>query len=168
MTVRWTDYDSTVCSVARTSDIIGDRWTLLVLRDLFNGVQRFEELVVHLGVARDLLSRRLEKLVGAGLVARRAYQDPGSRTRYEYQLTEAGLDLRPVLVALAQWGDRHLAGPAGPPTAILHEECGAAVHLSIDCDAGHRIDRGRDLRMVPLKAAKRIRPSASAAGPTRR
>ncbi len=157
MAVRWTDYDSTVCSVARTSEVIGDRWTLLVLRDLFNGIHRFDELVVHLGVARDLLSRRLAKLVEAGIVARRAYRNPGSRTRYEYQLTEAGLDLRHVLVALAQWGDRHLAGPAGPPTAILHEDCGAAVHLSIDCGAGHRIDRGLDLRMVPLKAARRIR-----------
>jgi DNA-binding HxlR family transcriptional regulator len=155
--VRWTEYDSTVCSVARTSEIVGDRWTLLVLRDLFNGVRRFDELVVHLGVARDLLSRRLAKLVDAGIVARRAYRDPGSRTRYEYQLTEAGLDLRPVLVAFAQWGDRHLAGSAGPPTAILHEECGAAVQLSIDCLAGHRIDHGRDLRMVPLKAARRVR-----------
>jgi DNA-binding HxlR family transcriptional regulator len=155
--VRWTEYDSTVCSVARTSEIIGDRWTLLVLRDLFNGVRRFDELVVHLGVARDLLSRRLGKLVDAGIVKRRAYRDPGSRTRYEYELTDAGLDLRAVLIAVAQWGDTHLSGPGGPPTAILHEDCGATVHLSIECGSGHRIDRGRKLRMVPLPAARRIR-----------
>jgi DNA-binding HxlR family transcriptional regulator len=155
--VQWTEYDSTVCSIARTSEIIGDRWTLLVLRDLFNGVRRFDELAIHLGVARDLLSRRLAKLVEAGLLERCAYQDPGRRTRYEYELTEAGLDLRPVLIALAQWGDKHRGGSAGPPTEILHESCGAAVELSIDCRAGHRISDGRELRMVPLKAARRLR-----------
>ena len=159
--MRWTDYDSTVCSVARTSDVVGDRWTLLVLRDLLNGVRRFDELAAHLGIARDVLASRLGKLVDAGVVERRPYQEPGSRMRYEYALTAAGLDLRPVLIALAQWGDKHRAGAQGPPTAIQHEECGAAVSLSIECARGHHIDDGSELRMVPLKAARRVRPHRS-------
>jgi DNA-binding HxlR family transcriptional regulator len=135
---------------------------LLVLRDIFNGVRRFDELAIHLGVARDLLSRRLAKLVAEGILERHAYRDPGSRTRYEYELTDAGLELRPVLIALAQWGDKHLAGKAGPPTAIHHEGCGATVHLSIECSSGHHIDRGHGLRMVPLKATRRIHRTRSA------
>lgn len=156
MAVRWTEYVSAVCSVARTSEVVGDRWTLLVLRDLFNGVHRFDELAVHLGVARDLLTKRLARLVDAGILERRRYQDAGHRVRYEYVLTEAGLELRPILVALAQWGDAHLAGRAGPPTAILHEACGATVRLNLQCGNGHRVEKGSEVRMVPLKAARRI------------
>jgi DNA-binding HxlR family transcriptional regulator len=157
MAVQWTDYDSAVCSVARTSDVVGDRWTLLVLRDLFNGVRRFDELAVHLGVARDLLTKRLARLVEAGILDRRPYQEAGHRVRYEYVLTGAGLELRPILIALAQWGDAHLAGRPGPPTAILHETCGATVTLNVQCGNGHRVENGSELRMVPLKAARRLR-----------
>jgi len=153
--MRWTEYDSKVCSVARAVEVIGDRWTVLVLRDLFNGIRRFDEIADHLGVARDLLSRRLAKLADAGIVTRQAYQEPGARTRYEYRLTQAGAELRPVLLALAQWGDHYLAGPEGPPTGVRHENCGAPVHLSVSCEAGHNINDGRLLRMIPLPAARR-------------
>jgi len=153
--VRWSEYDSTVCSVARTVEVIGNRWTLLVLRDVFNGIVRFDEIAGHLGVARDLLARRLTTLVDAGVLERQPYQELGNRTRYEYRLTSAGVELRPVLIALAQWGDAHLAGSEGPPTAIRHEACGGGVRLSIECDRGHDVADGRDLRMVPLKAARR-------------
>jgi len=154
--MRWTDYDSATCSVARTVELIGDRWTMLVLRDLFNGVRRFDELAGHLGVARDLLTRRLTALTEAGIVERQPYQEPGRRTRYEYRLTDAGYELRPVLLALAQWGDKHLAGQDGPPTAVEHKNCGATVHLSMFCDDGHQIDDGHELRMLPLPAARLV------------
>src|SRR5690348_13077097 len=105
--VKWSDYDSSFCSVARSVEVLGDRWTMLVLRDVFNGVRRFDDLSRHLGIARDVLTKRLASLVDEGVLERRPYQEPGRRTRYEYRLTQAGLDLRPVLIALIEWGDRY-------------------------------------------------------------
>src|SRR5437764_370336 len=98
--MNWAEYDSHACSVARTVEVLGDRWTLLVLRDIFNGVRRFADLSEHLGVARDVLAKRLALLVEEGIVRRVPYQEPGTRTRYEYRLTDAGRDLRPALLAL--------------------------------------------------------------------
>src|SRR4051794_24706810 len=111
----WSDYDSSTCSIARTAQILGDRWTVLVVRDLFNGVRRFDELQGHLGIARDILTKRLALLIEEGVVERRAYQVAGARARHEYVLTPAGRELRTVLVALMGWGDHHRAGAAGPP-----------------------------------------------------
>jgi DNA-binding HxlR family transcriptional regulator len=158
--MRWIDYDSKTCSVARTVEIIGDRWTVLILRDLFNGVTRFDDFARHLGVARDLLAKRLMALVEAGIVQRQPYREPARRTRYEYRLTDAGAELRPALIALMQWGDQHLAGPAGPPMALQHRSCGQPVRLALECDGGHRIHDARELSMTPLSAARRI-PSAT-------
>jgi DNA-binding HxlR family transcriptional regulator len=154
--MRWTDYDSKVCSVARTADVIGDRWTVLVLRDLFNGIRRFDDLTAHLGIARDILSRRLSALVEAGVVERQPYQEAGHRTRFEYRLTEAGAELRPVMVAMAQWGDAHRAGADGPPTVVLHRACGARVHAALVCDRGHDILDGAQVVMRPTAAARLI------------
>jgi len=150
--MQWTDFDSSTCSIARSLDVLGDRWTLLVLRDLANGVRRFADLQEHLGVARDVLSRRLAALVEAGVVARRAYQEPGERTRSEYLLTAAGRELQPVLIALMDWGDRHLAGAEGPPMRVEHVDCGAVVHARLTCAEGHHVG-GRDVRLVPQPAA---------------
>jgi DNA-binding HxlR family transcriptional regulator len=152
----WSDYDSQVCSIARASELLGDRWTLLVLRDLQNGVHRFDELHRHLGIARDVLARRLERLVASGLAVRVEYHEPGSRTRHEYQLTDAGRELRTVLVALLEWGDRHLAGAEGAPMAVRHETCGATARLQLVCDRGHRLDPDADLTLVPLPAARLV------------
>src|ERR1700712_4671370 len=109
--MTWSDYDSATCSIARTAQLLGDRWTVLVVRDLFNGVRRFDELQSHLGVARDILTKRLALLVDEDLVERRAYRIAGERARHEYALTPAGRELRTVLVALMDWGDQHRAGP---------------------------------------------------------
>jgi DNA-binding HxlR family transcriptional regulator len=152
--VTWTDYDSGACSIARTAQILGDRWTVLVVRDLFNGVRRFDALQDHLGVARDVLTRRLASLVAEGLVERRPIAIAGERARHEYVLTPAGRDLRPVLVAILDWGDAHRAGPDGPPASVRHDDCGQAVHARLVCDAGHEIDvRDRTL-LVPLDGAR--------------
>src|SRR5487761_1429839 len=106
--MRWTELDREACSVARTVSVIGDRWTLLILRDCFLRVRRFEEFEQRLGITRHILADRLRKLVAAGVRARVAYQE--RPRRYEYRLTETGLDLHPVLLALVGWGDAHKAG----------------------------------------------------------
>jgi DNA-binding HxlR family transcriptional regulator len=135
--------------VARTVGVLGDRWTLLVLRDVFNGVRRFDDLSRHLGVARDVLTKRLAALVDEGILTRRPYQEPGSRTRYEYRLTQAGIDLRPVLIALTEWGDRYRASPEGIPLALTHEECGEPVRVRVECAAGHEIGSRTRLHLDP-------------------
>jgi len=118
------DYNEQNCSIARALELIGERWTLLILRDVFLGSYRFDELQRNLGVARNVLQTRLERLVEEGLLRRVRYQE--RPPRYEYRLTRKGTDLWPVLVALLKWGDRHLA-PAGPPVVIRHRECGGEI-----------------------------------------
>ena len=103
------------CTVGRTMAILGERWTFVVLREVFNGVRRFDDIRRHSGIPRQVLSNRLALLVEQDMLRREPYQDPGERARHEYRLTEKGFDLYPVLVAIADWGDRYLADPGGPP-----------------------------------------------------
>ncbi len=110
------------CSVARVMDIIGDRWTLLVLRDAFHGIRRFDEFHDSLGIARNTLSDRLSRLVAAGLLTTQLYQD--NPPRKEYLLTEMGADFFPVMAAMVTWGDRWLDGGEGPPIDLHHAICG--------------------------------------------
>ena len=133
------EYDSETCSIARTLGLIGDRWTLLVLRDVANGVRRFDDLVSHLGIARNVLSRRLATLTESDLIIRTAYRVEGARERYEYRLSHAGRELMPILLAFMAWGDRHLAGEAGPPALTRHADCGAKVRVLVTCEAGHEL-----------------------------
>lgn len=145
--IRPRDLDSTACSIARTITVIGQPWTVLVLRDLFNGLRRFDELAEHLGVARNVLARRLASLVEHGLVERTEYRDPGQRARHEYRLTPAGRDLRPVLLSLMDYGDNHFAGEDGPPVRLRHKDCGGAVKVRLECSEGHLLDSAA--RLVP-------------------
>jgi DNA-binding HxlR family transcriptional regulator len=131
------DYDSSTCSVARAVEIVGQPWVLLVLREAFYGLRRFSDMQAHLGVSRSVLAARLDAMVQDGLLERRPYREPGQRERTEYVLTERGRDLYPVIVALRQWGDRHLAGDAGVPVLAEHDGCGATVRAALVCDAGH-------------------------------
>ena len=110
------------CSVARPLSFLGERWALLVLRDLFLGRRRFDEIQESLGVATNVLSQRLATLVEEGIVERRRYSEHPER--FEYRLTEKGRDLQPVLLAMLAWGDRYTAGPTGPPLETVHDECG--------------------------------------------
>jgi DNA-binding HxlR family transcriptional regulator len=130
-------YDSGTCSIARTLDLIGDRWTLLVLRDVANGVSRFDELTGHLGIARNILSGRLARLTEAGLIERKPYQVPGERNAY--RLSGPGRELMPVLLAFMAWGDRHLAGPEGVPAVVRHADCGAPITVTVGCENGHEL-----------------------------
>src|SRR5918995_3853076 len=103
------DYSTENCSIAASLAVLGEKWTLLVLRDAFNGVRRFEDMYQRIGAPRQVLSARLARLVEEGLLRKVPYREPGQRQRDEYRLTRMGLDLYPALVALMQWGDRHLA-----------------------------------------------------------
>jgi DNA-binding HxlR family transcriptional regulator len=150
----WTQYDSSTCSVARTAAVVSDAWTLLVLRDVVNGVRRFDELAAHLGIARNVLTRRLAALVDAGVLERVPYRDPGRRERHEYGLTRAGRDFVPVLVAMMAWGDAHRCGPDGPPLRLEHPTCSAPVHVELRCAEGHLIDPGERLRPAPGPGAR--------------
>jgi DNA-binding HxlR family transcriptional regulator len=118
------------CSIAATLEVIGDRWTILILRDAFRGVRRFEEIQHDLGIARNVLADRLGKLVDHGILAKRQYQD--RPVRHEYRLTAKGVDLSPALVALMRWGDKHLAGDQGP-TVLVHGECGKPLDQTFVC-----------------------------------
>jgi DNA-binding HxlR family transcriptional regulator len=118
------DYSGQHCSIARTLELLGERWTLLVIRDILEGRRRFDQIQSSLGVARNVLASRLARLVEEGILEKRPY---GTHPRrHEYFLTEKGLDLWPVLIAMLDWGDRHLAD-GGPPTLITHKHCGGRV-----------------------------------------
>jgi DNA-binding HxlR family transcriptional regulator len=120
------------CSIARTAHVVGEWWTPLILRDLFAGLSRFEDLRRDLGLASNVLADRLATLVEHGIVERRAYQD--APTRYEYVLTAKGRDLFPILMTLIGWGDRWEAGEAGPPTVLVHDACGRSTTPTLVCE----------------------------------
>jgi DNA-binding HxlR family transcriptional regulator len=129
------------CSVARPLSFLGERWALLVLRDLFLGRRRFDEIQESLGVASNVLSQRLASLVEEGIAERRRYSEHPER--FEYRLTEKGRDLQPVLLAMLAWGDRYTAGPAGPPLETMHDACGKPFHMVPTCsECGGEVDAG--------------------------
>jgi DNA-binding HxlR family transcriptional regulator len=155
----WRALDSSTCSIARVMAVLGEPWTILVVRDLLHGVRRFDDLVRHLGIARNVLTRRLAMLADAGLVEASDYREAGQRTRQEYRLTRAGQDLRPVLLALLAYGDTHLAGDAGPPVVVEHAGCGGAVHLEAVCSEGHRLGPADRMRSTPGPGARYRTPA---------
>ena len=118
-------------SMAKPAALLGDRWILVILRQAFNGVKRFEDFQQSLGISRSLLSERLGRLVDAGVLRREPYKDD-VRTRDRYRLTEMGLDLYPVLIALRDWGDRYLEGDC-PPVEIRHKDCGGEIDQRLHC-----------------------------------
>ena len=118
------------CSIAATLSFVGDRWSLLILRDSFRGVRRFADFCTDLGIARNVLADRLDKLVSAGIFERVPYQD--RPVRHEYRLTAKGRDLSPALVALMHWGDRW-ANAGDPPTLLVHDACGAELEQLLHC-----------------------------------
>jgi DNA-binding HxlR family transcriptional regulator len=145
-------WDRSRCSVAGTLAVVGEKWSLLVLREAFLGVRRFADLQRALGAPKAVLADRLGTLVVHGILARVPYRADGERQRHEYRLTAKGRDLYPTLVALMQWGDRHLAANGVAPLELEHRDCGAPVHLELACEAGHRLAGARDVRPVPQPA----------------
>lgn len=144
--MRWAELDQEACSVARTVSVIGDRWTLLILRDCFLRVRRFEAFERRLGITRHVLADRLKKLVAAGVLTRVAYQQ--RPRRYEYRLTEKGLDLNPVLLALVHWGDVHKGDKRGRPTLYQHLACGQLFDPVMSCSACGGAVTARDIRVL--------------------
>ncbi|HEX6872347.1 MAG TPA: helix-turn-helix domain-containing protein [Micromonosporaceae bacterium] len=133
------DWSADNCTVGRTMAILGEKWTVHLLREVFLGIRRFEDLRVRTAIPRQVLTNRLAMLVEQGLLRRVPYQQPGARIRDEYRLTEAGLDLYPVLIALRDWGDRYLADPDGGPLVTTHRGCGEPVRAELRCVAGHLV-----------------------------
>lgn len=142
------------CSVARPASLLGDRWTLVILRQAFSGIKRFDDFQRTLDVSRSLLSERLGRLVDAGILRREPYKDE-VRTRHRYRLTEKGLDLYPVLMALREWGDKYMADE-GPPLRVRHKGCGGEPRINLRCDrCGEKVG-ARDAEPLPgpgLRAA---------------
>jgi DNA-binding HxlR family transcriptional regulator len=141
------DYTGQNCSIARTLELIGERWSILVLRDVFLGIRRFDAIQHDLGIARNVLATRLDRLVGAGILEKRPYQE--RPLRHEYRLTEKGLDLWPVFVELLRFGDRHLATPAGPPVVLRHRDCGGGMDEWRICETCGKALEVRDVVAEP-------------------
>ena len=145
--MRWQDVGKLDCTIARTLSVVGDRWTLLILRDAFLGTRRFDAFQASLGITRHRLADRLAKLVKHGVLRRERYQT--RPPRWEYRLTEKGIDLYGVIVTIAEWGDTHMAGKKGPPVERVHRTCGHATRLRLTCEhCGGRVT-ARDMTARP-------------------
>lgn len=136
----WATVDVSLCSIGHAATILGDRWSLLVLREIALGVDRFDAVQAHLQVSRRTLTERLDALFAAGVIERVPYKEPGQRVRYRYRLTASGRDLRPVLQALGDWGAKHRLDDVGPPVTIARCSCGAPLRLRLRCTAGHDVE----------------------------
>ncbi len=127
------DYESQACSIAGALEVVGERWSLLLVRNVMLGLRRFDEIQENLGIARNVLQTRLTRLLEQGVLEKRLYQQ--HPPRYEYRLTEKGLDLWPTIVALMQWGDRYAVPAGGPAVLLEHRGCGGAVDGHRVCEA---------------------------------
>lgn len=137
--MQWNELDQEPCSVARTLSVIGDRWTILILRDCFLRVRRFEDFQRNLGIARPVLADRLQKLLDSSVLTKVAYQE--KPTRHEYRLTPKGLELYPVIMSIVHWGDSHMADKKGPPLYHRHKPCGHLFHPVQTCsECGEKVD----------------------------
>jgi DNA-binding HxlR family transcriptional regulator len=154
------DYSGENCSIARSLELIGERWTLLIIREAFLGTRRFDDFQGNLGIARNVLQTRLERLVDAGILRRTPYQERPQR--FEYRLTRKGTDLWPVLISLLQWGDRYEA-PNGPPVVIEHRGCGGELDDRRRCRrCGDELDAWQVIRRPGPGADERTAVRATA------
>jgi DNA-binding HxlR family transcriptional regulator len=140
-------YPAQVCSVARALEVVGERWSLLIVRDAMLGVSRFEEFLKSLGVARNILADRLETLVTEGVLIRRPYGS--GQGRFEYALSDKGRALAGAVLALMEWGDRFYPTPGGPPRLSQHRDCGATAETGISCSQHGSGLSANDLILVP-------------------
>jgi DNA-binding HxlR family transcriptional regulator len=148
--MRWNELSDENCSLARSLAIIGDRWTLLILRDAFLRVRRFDEFQARLGIARRVLNERLSSLVEDGVLEKTPYQQ--RPTRYEYRLTQKGLNLYPVILSLVHWGDTYYAGEDGLPVIHKHKTCGHAFRSVLTCSCCHEPIDPRDVEAIQSPA----------------
>jgi DNA-binding HxlR family transcriptional regulator len=129
--MKRTSFTEKSCSIARTLDLIGEWWTPLILRDIFMGIRRFEPLLNHIGISRNILTDRLQTLVDNDILERKLYQE--NPERYEYWLTERGVDLFPIFAAVIAWGDKWLHAEKGVPVELVHQECGKVTKPTVVC-----------------------------------
>lgn len=150
------DYETANCTIAASLSVLGEKWTFLVLREAFNGIRRFDDMQRRTGAPRQVLSSRLSRLVAEGILRKVPYQEEGQRPRSEYRLTEKGIDLYPLIVALLAWGDRYAADPGGAPVLLTHSGCGAPVYLQLTCNQGHELGSAREVTPLPGPGARRV------------
>jgi DNA-binding HxlR family transcriptional regulator len=132
--MEWREASTDNCPVGRALELLAEKWTLLIVRDALNGVRRFDDFRHHVGLSEAVLADRLRKLVEAGVLEPRPYQEPGKRERVEYRLTPKGRELLPVIIALKQWGEAHYPDPKGPVIAVKHRRCEGDVRVVLRCD----------------------------------
>ncbi|HEV3355763.1 MAG TPA: helix-turn-helix domain-containing protein [Pseudonocardiaceae bacterium] len=141
-----TDFSKMACSIARTLDVVGEEWSPLILRDVWVGIRRFDQLQAELGISRKVLTERLHHLLEAGVLERHPYDQ---RPRYEYVLTEKGTDLVDLLMVMTRWGDKWLAGEAGPPVLYRHHACGEISQVDLRCTHCGKPMHANDIDPLP-------------------
>jgi DNA-binding HxlR family transcriptional regulator len=153
--MQWKDLDDEACSLARTLSLIGDRWTLLILRDCFLRVRRFDDFQARLGIGRPILADRLKKLVDGFILTKVAYQQ--NPVRYEYRLTPKGLDLYPIILSIVHFGDQHLAAKKGRPLLHRHRTCGHVFDPVLACSECGDVVSPREVEVLPGPGARQAR-----------
>ena len=142
-----TQFGQMACSIARTLDVIGEPWSPLILRDVFAGIDRFDQIQADLGISRKVLAERLRWLADSGILERRQY--PAGGSRHQYVLTAKGLELCDLLLVMVRWGDRWTAGEAGPPVLYRHHACGQISEADLTCARCHQPMRASDVDLLP-------------------
>jgi len=142
-----TSFGAMACSIARTMDVVGEPWSPLIVRNIYIGITRFDQLQASLGISRKVLAERLRWLAEHGVLERREYS--ARPPRHEYVLTGKGLDLFQVLMVMVAWGDRWLAGEAGPPVLYRHAACGQIGHAELHCSACGEPMSATDIDVLP-------------------
>lgn len=146
-------YPEQVCSIARSLEVVGERWTLLMLRDALSGIERFEDFQASLGIASNVLTNRLKLLCDEALLER--VPDPERPGRPRYLLTSKGREIAPALFMLMKWGDRHYPAAGGPPRLTLHTGCGGNIGPDLRCDRCHKQAGPGDVELAPGPGARR-------------
>ena len=144
-------FEDMACSIAQCLEVVGEWWSMLLIRDAFLGVRRFDEFQERLGISRNVLTQRLTKLVEEGVLQKQPYQQ--NPLRYEYLLTDKGRDLWPVITSMRQWGDRY-AAPDGPPVRVFHRGCEHAAEFKLHCSQCGEAVTHRDVRIERTKPQK--------------
>lgn len=143
-------------SIEAALAVVGDRWSLLILREAFHGVRRYEQMLRNLGVSRAVLASRLRDLTAAGLLRAVPYREGTARARHEYRPTRPGVELLTALVALMEWAERNVEGAAGTADVLIHRDCGARVHAALNCEGGH--DAVEPDEIDPIRADRSLDP----------
>jgi DNA-binding HxlR family transcriptional regulator len=161
--MEWREASTVNCPVGVALDLLGEKWTLLLVRDALNGIRRFDEFRRHIGLSEAVLADRLQKLVDAGVLELRAYREPGRRERREYRITARGRDLLPVIVALKQWGETHFPDPDGPVVEVRHRTCGGEVRAALTCQQCQHSEAGLTARDTFARPGPGARPGIAKA-----